>query len=162
MRALAAALLALAPAFVAAQSRPANLSLQPPAPVAGELVRLRHDIAPCVEEAVFVESLGRAELRVTLAAGDTCDHRLPARSALHELGRFLPGTVEITYVSCEGLPPPPEPACDTLGTDVLVVAGGASPLAVPVGSASPFVLAGLAWLAALYRRRVLRHRQEST
>ena len=160
MRALAAALVAIVPVSVAAQSRPANLTLLPSAPVAGELVRLRHDIAPCVEEAVFVEALGRGALRVTLAAGDTCDAALPARSALHELGRFLPGTVEITWVSCEGLPPPPVPACRTLGTDVIVVAGGIAPRAVPVGSASPFVLAGLVWLALRYRRPAPRHRQE--
>lgn len=120
-------------AAAAQQARPANLSLSPIQPAAGELVVLRHDIAACAQELVSVELLGPSSVRVTVSRSDTCDARLPARSVTHELGRFAAGQVEIAYVECSGLPPPPIPLCRSLGSELLLVGG--APRAVPAASA---------------------------
>ena len=134
---LAAGLLGIAAAFAScgalAQARPANITLLPPQPEAGELVVLRHEIPACADQRIVVESLGPMALRVTLLTGDTCDLQVPARTESRELGRFDAGVVAIAWVECEGLPPPPVPACTQRGTELLVV-GGAPPRPVPASS----------------------------
>ena len=151
MRRVLAAVLALVPLFALAQSRPSGLAIEPAAPLAGELVAVRHE-TPCAEDRVVVVRTRPQHALVVLAVSDTCDPRSGPRSERHELGRFEPGTLTIDYVLCACCPPPDVPFCDAAGSESLVV-GGAAPQPVPA-AASP-ALAGLAFaLFVLALRRI--------
>lgn len=140
----------LAPDAASAQAaRPPYITLLPAQPVAGELVVLRHDVAACIDQQVFVEPTGARSVRVVISTSDTCSSSRPARVALHDLGRFPAGPVEIEYVECSGLPPPPLPLCTVRGRELLVIGGG-PPRAIPVGGPTGvFVLAALLLSAGL-------------